>query len=533
MQPPNAPLALGPFVREYILPYNTLLAVSAMAAFVLGLASPVLVLFFGGLLLSLALLVFSLDQWSHARMYAWGTAPAASFRLLRVAARLLWAAPGVKARSAGLFWVLIITGVGVCMFGTKSYLDGTRENAPFSSRSKAESVPLLLVAPFKGIGDAPAQAVLLADGLTDEVIAGLGRFQTVRVLGRGTSAALKSSTADHVQLREKYGITHILSGELRPATASFSLKLELSETRTGAAIWSERLSGRLQEVSGLGDDVIRSVIGRAASELGRSNLRALAAAPKPDAYHLTLRARQLWQKPDRDSLASAQKLLEQAIELDPGYGPAYAYLSFTQLTSYNNSWSPGFGRKETLEKMLSLATQALELTPTNGTAHSAQAVAYAYLGRHGEASSSAAEAQRLNGSDADILGRVGQVQVFSGDHQKAIVTLKEAIALDPFGPTQWRNFLSRAYFFSGSYADAIRESRACLERANLEPCRETLAAAYASDGKLPEAAAVWKEIASKRPGILPEKLVERLRSAFARPEDLQLLVTGLNLARGP
>jgi hypothetical protein len=129
-----------------------------------------------------------------------------------------------------------------------------------------------------------------------------------------------------------------------------------------------------------------------------------------------------------------------------------------------------------------------------------------------------------------VLGRTGQVQSFSAQHREAITTLKRAIDLDPFGPAQWFNFLSRAHFFLGDDTAAIRAARTCLERTRLQPCQETLTAALALSGQIEPAAQAWKEIAARSPQARPDTLVARLRPAFRNQSDLDRLVGGLGKA---
>jgi len=110
------------------------------------------------------------------------------------------------------------------------------------------------------------------------------------------------------------------------------------------------------------------------------------------------------------------------------------------------------------------------------------------------------------------------------------VTLKRAIDLDPYGPAQWFNFLSRAYFFLGDDNAAISAARTCLERSKIQPCQETLAAALALSGHHDEAATIWKEISAGRASAAPERRVSRLRPAFRNQADLNRLVDGLSRA---
>ena len=537
-----APLSFSAVVREYILPYNTLFAMSGVIAFMLGLVSPLLVIAFGAALLLASIAIVLADRFFRNSLIAWRDEGQDSKKLIRSLLRLLWPTAGSSLRTSGVFWVIVVIGGAVTIYGVIGAVHAKRIAADTSRQASVSqavqmrdmSSPLVLVLPFSVDARAdPTRDALLAEGITEEVILRLSRFSALRVMGRNSASAIKNSGADIPSIRDKYGVRYVLHGSFRTSADKFRLSLELLEAQSSAAVWSERLEGPQTRVLDISDDVARSIVGRIASKIMQYDVRRSRNATDAEltAYELTLRARSLWNRPNPHSLPEAQGLLGQAIKVDPSYAPAYAYLAFTHLTSYNNSWSSGFSNPAVLHTMIKLASRALELDPHNATAHAAAAIAFTYLGRHEEALAAAREAARLNENDPDTLGRVGQVLSFGGDHEQAANLLQRAVELDPFGPAQWFNFLSRANFFRRHYDSAIANSRTCIERANVEPCKETMAAALALSQRSNEAGIVWREIVAKRGKIEPEELVSRLRPAFRNQQDLELLVSGLKIAR--
>jgi len=533
-------LSFGALVREYILPYNTLFAISGVLAFILGLISPALVIGFGALLLSVNGLMI-LANIRKDRLVGWASREQGYDRIDKRLIRLVWPSRESTLRNSGLFWVFFVTGVAVTVYGTTGAFEkgwaaarASRDISAMAASGAQDGAPRVLVLPFSTEAvTSDKKVALLGGGIHDDIIAGLSRFSSVRVLGRNTSAALAASSSDHAAVRDKFAVKYLVSGRFLLLDDQFRLDLELAETGTGTTVWSDRLTGPVSDVINVGEEVVRMIVGQVAAQIMHTELRAsrVSRSSTLSAYELTLQGRHLWRKPTRENLPQAQSLLRKAMEIDAAYAPAYAYLAFTHLTSYNNSWADGFSRPETLKEMLKLAAKAIELEPQNATGHAAQAIAYTYLGRHDEALIAAREALRLNGSESDNLARVGQVLSFSGEHESAIKVLQNASELDPLGPAQLLNFLSRAYFFVGNHDAAISHARRCIERANIEPCRETLAAASAFAGKSEEAAVAWAEIVKKQGDMEPVDLVARLKSAFKKPQDLERLATGLRQAR--
>ena len=428
-----------------------------------------------------------------------------------------------------------VAAIGSVVGGLLTYFDvySRLTSKPGQPAAQPSKSPRILILPLTTDANSDARELLFAIGIARDAVSGLSRFPSIEVIGTSTAAALGSMSGDHVALKQKYGVTHVVSGTFHITSDTFRLNIELNETEGGTAIWTERFDGPITGVVNVGNDVVRTIVGRVASAVRQADLKRSRAvsAETLSAYHLTLQGRQLWQSPQPDTLPQAQDLLVKAIAADPTYAPAYAYLAFTYLTSYNNSWSPGYEKRDTLLKMLEQASKALELDPDYGTAHTAQAIAYTYLGRHAEASAAAQQALKVNGSDADVLTRVGQILSFAGEHEQAIRHLNDAVTLDPLGTAQRLNFLSRAYFFKGDYNNAVANARLCLERSKIEPCTETLAAALALSGKPQESAQAWKEIADRKKDAEPVQIVSRLRSAFKQQHDLDKLVSGLVQAK--
>jgi adenylate cyclase len=408
-----------------------------------------------------------------------------------------------------------------------------RSPLPGETGEMATMTPQIVVMPLTTTGDEGREA-LIAGGLTDEIIGGLSKFSGIRVFGRNTSEALQKAALSPSELRQKHRVRYVVSGAMRLLDDKFRLNFELIDTDTGSTRWAEHYETDIGGAFEALNSVVASIVSNVAAKVSRTELEAARQRPPANltAFELMLRGRQLWQRPSKENIAEARSLFQQAIEADPGFAPPLAYMAFTYLTAYNNKWSDEYEDPAALDRMLELANRALEIDPSYATGYAAQAIAYTYQGRHDEADSAAARAIAANSNDPDVLGRAAQVLSFSGRHLEAIELLNKAIDLDPFGPAQWFNFLSRAHFFLGQNDPAIAFARTCLDRSKLQPCRETLAAALALSGNFNDAAKIWRELTETDPTMKPERIVARLRPAFRRQSDLDRLVEGLTKAGG-
>ena len=258
---------------------------------------------------------------------------------------------------------------------------------------------------------AEAREALLAGGLTDEIIEGLSKFSGIRVFGRNTSDALQQAALSPAEMRQKHGVRYVVSGAVRVLGDGFRLNFELIDTDTGSTRWAEHYEEDLSGTFEALDDIVASIVSNVAAKVSRAELdTARQRAPANlTAFELTLRGRQLWQRPSKENIAEARSAFSAGDRGGSGLCPAQAYMAFTYLTAYNNKWSDEYEDPAALDRMLAHASRALDLDPSYATGYAAQAIAYTYQGRHDEADSAAARAIDANPNDPDVLGRAAQV----------------------------------------------------------------------------------------------------------------------------
>jgi DNA-binding SARP family transcriptional activator/Tfp pilus assembly protein PilF len=286
--------------------------------------------------------------------------------------------------------------------------------------------------------------------------------------------------------------------------------LELAGNRAGALRHARIHSLVLRETLGVEPD--RSIEELADRIARRSSTLAVATGPErapldisfaadeppePDVHELYLRARLQWQRRTEECLKDSAALFEQVVEREPdhprgwiGLADAYLVLGFHDLlpprvafpraecaarqamrldptmaapcatlacvdTHYYWHWASaerGFRR-------------AIDLEPTNATAHEWYGNLLAILGRFGEA-----ERQTRRAADLDPLSMgahtaVGWVLHLAGDAERAIRHLRGMVQLEP-GFALAHYHLGVALDQGGRSADAIPVLQHALEQSN-------------------------------------------------------------------
>src|SRR5262249_32800026 len=145
----------------------------------------------------------------------------------------------------------------------------------------------------------------------------------------------KGKPVDAQQIGRELGVRYVLEGSVRKFGDRLRMNAQLIEASTGKHVWAERYDRQMADVFVVQDELADKIVGTVTSQVRRrEGERALAApAERLDAYELTMRARLLRRTSGRDEAFEARRLLNQAIERDPSFGPAY-----TQLTLVLNSF---------------------------------------------------------------------------------------------------------------------------------------------------------------------------------------------------
>jgi len=79
-----------------------------------------------------------------------------------------------------------------------------------------------------------------SDGITEDIITELSRFQSLLVIARNSSFAFKGQAIDVTEIGEKLGVHFMVEGSVRKAGDRIRITAQLIETSTGSHLWAER-----------------------------------------------------------------------------------------------------------------------------------------------------------------------------------------------------------------------------------------------------------------------------------------------------
>ena len=403
----------------------------------------------------------------------------------------------------------------------------TSLSSQFSVRSplRSDARASVAILPFVSLAaDSLAASDYFSDGLTEDIIAALGRFRDLSVISRSGVFAYKGKQPKPAEVGRDLNVRYVVEGSVRHTADHIRVVASLTDTAHGEVLWSQKYDADPKDIFSVQDQITRRIAGSLAVQVSSLELARSAAKPPNSlgAHDLVLRGRDLWSRNTRSDNAKARTLFEQAIALDPGYAPAYVGLGRVNYLAITQGWT--FNPKETFQVMERLARKAIELDGANSSAHALLGLALVDLGDYEEALAETKLALDLNGSDADAYSGLLNVLLWSGDVEGAITAGEMLARLQPNLTTAQAFDLGAAYLLADRGADAVRILEPAADRNPMFfPANAMLAAAYAQVSRHADAERQAAAVRQRFPSFARDEFGSLLRDPVLREKFAYLL----------
>jgi len=181
----------------------------------------------------------------------------------------------------------------------------------------------IAVLPFVNMSPDPDQEYF-SDGLSEELLNLLAKIPELKVIGRTSSFAFKGKNEDLRVIGQALGVKTLLEGSVRRSGERVRITAQLVDVSDGAHIWSETYDRTMTDIFAVQDDVAAAIIDALQIHVGANPTRG-RPTENTEAYALFLKARASLNTFESQH---AEELLQQAIELDPGFAEAYELLAY-------------------------------------------------------------------------------------------------------------------------------------------------------------------------------------------------------------
>jgi TolB-like protein/class 3 adenylate cyclase/tetratricopeptide (TPR) repeat protein len=406
----------------------------------------------------------------------------------------------------------------------------TANSESVTSRPATVPPPKLSIAvlPFANMsGDAEQE--YFADGISEDIITSLSKLSQLFVIARNSSFTFKGRNVNVQEVGRNLGVRYVLEGSVRKSGNRVRITAQLIDATTGGHLWAERFDRDLTDIFAVQDDVTQQIVDALALNLTEADEQRLATEQTGnlEAYDCFLHGReQLWRFTKPENI-HGRELLQRAIELDPKFAPAYAFLAFANILDYANQWSPSWSTAMAQAEMF--AARAVALDDQYPYAHWALGIVELYSRRHEAAIREARRLIALAPNLPEGHENLGYALHYSGQSEEALGCFDRAMALNPYYPDVYLHFQAQAMFQLRRYEEAIGVlKRRLVRNPGTDVSRVLLAASYGHLGRFEEARHEWQETFRVNPAYSLEH--RRKVLPYKNPDDFELVVDGLRKA---
>jgi TolB-like protein/DNA-binding winged helix-turn-helix (wHTH) protein len=359
----------------------------------------------------------------------------------------------------------------------------------------------IAVLPFTDLSPTGDQGYL-ADGLTEEILDAIMKFPELRVVGRTSSFRYQARDIDPRRIGADLNSQYLLVGSLRKQDERLRVAAQLIEAESGRIVWSQTFEGSIDRIFEFQESIARSI----ASELGVAIAAKDRVLPSmtgnKEAYELFLQGRDLSRRFGRDNKRASIRLLEQAVEQDPSFALAWAWLGQTKLLLAITE-EPAAARALVKEARAAVE-KAKAIEPGLAMGHFVEAVLHDYDLDFAASIDAMERAYAADPNQPYLIIRRGRSYAMLGQIDKAERLIEEGLRRDPTDAAGIIN-LWRIKLAQGKVDEAYRLAVRSRDL-GFVPAAPTICLLQKLRGQDRAASECW--------AALPDEIVERYRPPF-------------------
>ncbi len=237
-------------------------------------------------------------------------------------------------------------------------------------RTAAPRIESLAVLPLANLSGDPEQEYF-ADGMTEELIATLGKLSELRVISRTSVMRYKKTDKSMPQIAKELNVDAVIEGSVLRAGDRVRITTQLIQGSTDRHLWAETYDRDLRDVLALQDEVARAVASEIRTQVAPQEQAHLVShrPVNPEAFVLYLHGKVLRNKDTDADNRAAIEVLKRAVAIEPNFAPAYAALGRAYADRLFG-WEP---KDEWKDKAEAAVEKALSLDPNLAEAHVSRA----------------------------------------------------------------------------------------------------------------------------------------------------------------
>jgi len=383
----------------------------------------------------------------------------------------------------------------------------------------------IAVLPLQNYSGDPQQEYFV-DGMTDSVIADLGKIRDMRVISRTSVMPFKNSKKSLREIANELHADAVIEGSVMRSADRVRISVQLIDAARDQHLWAESYERELKDVFALQSQVAQAIAQQVHAVVTHEEQKRIAGkrATDPEVYELYLKGRHIMERggledvrkaidyfesglakdPNNallytgladayidkmmdvhespvEATAKARAAASKALQLDDSLAEAHTSLGTIKL-SYDWDWS---GAEHEFKR-------AMELNPGYPLAYVMYGQYLTIVGRQADALPYFEKAHRLDPVFGESYRGEGYSCFMAHKYDEAIVQYRKALELEPDAITYFGLVLARAE--KGDYATAISEAEKATKLNDSPLLLTSLANAYARAGRRADANQVLRRL---------------------------------------
>jgi len=354
------------------------------------------------------------------------------------------------ARSAAIL-VTLLAVIGYLLSGP-----GVSTKTVHVAGEPGEAVATLVVLPFVNSDRDPAQQYF-SNGITDDLINDLSRYQRLRVVARRSSYHYGQRQVDIKTIAQELGVDYVLDGDIRRQGDRIRINVQLIDASRGINLWGQRFDQETRDLFRVQDDIRKNILSALSITLTREERDRGRQGYTQDfaAYDLFLQGQaKLVTRASSVDNDDARLLMEKAIQRDPNFARAHAALGLIYADAYRFNWSEDPGG--TRSKAVKLVKRALELDNQSAVSYWIMGYIELFLSRdHAKAIEMAERSLELSPRNPDAITVLAVTHAFGDDPRRAKLLMQELMKTNRHYSSLVPGVLGLANLRLGNYSEAL------------------------------------------------------------------------------
>jgi TolB-like protein/DNA-binding winged helix-turn-helix (wHTH) protein/tetratricopeptide (TPR) repeat protein len=394
----------------------------------------------------------------------------------------------------------------------------------------------IAVLPLQNYSGDPQQEYFV-DGMTDSMIADLGKIKDLRVISRTSVTPYKNSRKSMREIASDLHADAVIEGSVARSADRIRITVQLIDASRDQHLWSESYEREMKDIFALQSQVAQAIAEQVHAVVTPEEQGHLSRSRviDPEVYELYLKGRRIMERgglqdvrnaidyfqsglekdPDNallytgladayidkmmdvhespaEATSKARAAAEKAVQLDDSLAEAHTSLGMIKL-SYDWDWA---GAEHEFKR-------AIELNPGYPLAYVMYGQYLTMVGRQTDAMPYFDKAHKLDPLFGQSYRGEGYSCFMAHKYDEAIVQYRKALELEPDAITYFGLVLARAE--GGDYGTAITEAEKATSVDNSPLLLTSLASAYARAGRRADANHVLRRLQElwERQGTAP------------------------------